>query len=138
MTALAITAAQVLPSTGVQNEDGTAGDAIAAGDLIFLSPTTGTYKLFDANDSTLNTEHPRIALNSAAAGQRVSSTAQGTVTLGAGAAPVRGTVYVASATAGKICPAADLASGWKVVIVGIGGDTNTLKMIPAGNSGITV
>lgn len=138
MTELSITASQVSPSTGVKIENGTAGATIVAGDLIFLDPATNTYKLFDANLTAANTEQPRIALNSAAAGQPVAATAQGTVTLGAAAAPVQGTPYFASGTAGKLCTAGDLVTGWKGVIVGFGGATNTIKLIPSGNSGILV
>lgn len=138
MTDLSITAAQVLPVTdSTLREFGTAGAAITAGQVVYLDATTNTYKLFDANDSAANTGTPRLALTGAASGQPIVVAIGGSVTLGAAAAPTRGTVYVASANAGGIAPAADLTTGWKNAIVGIGDSSNRIKLALS-NSGITV
>ncbi len=128
MTDLAVTASQVLPVTGAQKRTGLCAETIAAGQACYRDPTLGTYKLFDANDSARNTQDPVLALNSGGAGQPLVVQVGGTVTIGAGASPVAGTVYVASGTQGGICPIADLPSAAKVVLIGVGGATNTLAL----------
>jgi hypothetical protein len=130
MTALAVTSTQVLPGTDNNPEFGIAGEAITAGQVVYLDSTTNLYKLFDADLTAANAASPRVALNTAAISQPVRVAGTGTITIGAGAAPTRGVVYVAGATAGSINPAADLATGWKVAVIGVGGTTaNTIKLI---------
>lgn len=136
MANLAITAAEVLPTALTQRRAGTAGAAISAGDVVYLDPVTQTYKLFDGNDTGANTYDPCIALNSAAAGQPLGVAVGGDLTIGATAAAVTGTVYAAGIIAGKMMPVADLASGNRVTIIGVGKASNKLALILA-NSGVT-
>lgn len=129
MADLAITATQVLPGTGARYADGTAGAAITAGQVCYQS-TSDTMLLADADAGTPAAANARgIALNGAAIGQPVRIQTEGTITLGAAAAPVKGTVYVLSGTAGGIAPVADLAAGDRVTVIGVGGTTaGTLVM----------
>jgi hypothetical protein len=138
MADLTVTASQVLPDTTYDIRRGIAAAAITAGQVVCLDPTTLTVKLFDANDTAVNQLTPGIALCSASAGQPVSwqEAAGAQVTIGAGAAPANGAVYVASATPGGIGAVADLAAGWVRAIVGIGVTGNKIKLI-GGNSLIT-
>ncbi len=137
MTALAITASQVLAITDdTQVTFGTAGAAITAGQVCYLDPSTQTWKLFDGNDTAANTRTPRIAINSAGSGQPIALATGGNLTLGAGAAPVAGTVYCADIVAGSIIPAADLASGNRVTIIGVGKASNQIAL-NLWNSGVT-
>lgn len=57
-----------------------------------------------------------------------------------GATLVPGTVYVLSATAGGICPIADLVTGDYVVLIGYAISTSILRMFPKAirNTGIQV
>lgn len=128
MADLIITATQIVPGSDAQLAYGTAGATITAGQVVYLDSTANTWKLFDANDSTLYTNVPGIALNGCSSTQALTVQTGGSLTLGAGAAPTLGLIYIASATAGGIAPSADLASGWMCVILGVGGATNTLKM----------
>lgn len=140
MAALSITATQVLPDTsdGIDTQHGVAAVAITAGQVVYYDASAGTVKLFDADLAAANTGAPRVAVVGAAAGQIVSHQGPGAlVTIGAGAAPVQGTVYVAGSTAGAINPTSDLATTWKVAIIGVGAGSNKIKLI-CSNSGYSV
>lgn len=136
MAALTITATQVLPSSDTQYAFGTAAVAITAGQSVYLDTTANTWKLLDANDTSANTQPPGVALNSPAAGQPITVAVGGTITLGAGAAPTLAQAYIVGATAGDIAPISDLASNWRLILLGCGGASNTLIMKPW-NSGAT-
>lgn len=138
MVDLTVTAAQVLPDTNYPIRRAIAAVAITAGQAVCLDTASLTVKLWDANDAAVNTFPPGIAINSCAAGQGVDwQEGPGPeITLGAGAAPVLGTVYVGSANAGGVAPAADLAAGWVRGILGVGKATNKIKLI-SWNSGVT-
>lgn len=137
MVALAITATEVIPGTDATFAYGTAAESITPGDVVFLDPSTSTYKLFDANSTSLNTRQPAIALNTAGASQRLTVQTGGSITIGASAAPTLGLVYVAGATAGDINPSADIASGWRVAIIGVATSASAIKLILS-NSGATL
>ncbi len=136
MTDLVITATEVLVSTDTITEDGVTdtGVTVTAGQVCYKDATSGKYKLFDTNSSTANARSPVLSMNGGAPGQTVRFARSGTVTIGATAAPVLSTIYIASATPGGIAPAADLASTWKTVIIGVCNGTGTLKLVLA-NSG---
>ncbi len=138
MGALSITAAQVLPTADTQYAYGIAAAAITQGQAVYLDATANTWKLFDANDTSNNTQTPYVAMTAAgAAGSPITVAVGGTITLGAGAGPTLGVIYIAGATvAGDIAPSTDLASNWRTSILGVGGATNTLIMKPW-NSGAT-
>ncbi len=128
MTDLSITATQVLPDANGATSSGLAGATITAGQAVYLDSATTSWKLFDCNDGAANTGTPGIALNGASSGQPIKVQMTGSPTLGAGAAPVLGKVYVASAAAGGIAPSADITTGWRTTILGVGGASNTLVM----------
>jgi hypothetical protein len=130
MADLSITAAQVLPGSDAaspQFAQGIAGAAITAGQALYLDSTTNTYKLAD-NDATAAAESvvAGIALHAAGTGQPIRLQTAGPITLGAGAAPAVATIYCLSATAGGIAPSADLATGDRTTILGVGGASNTI------------
>ena len=132
MANLTITATQILAaSTGVDSRTLPAAVAITAGQTVYEN-ASGQWDLADANASATTAACKGIALNGAAAGQPVKAHTGGDITLGAGAAPVVGTIYVLSATAGAIAPAADLATGHYVVILGVGKTGNILAMPATG------
>lgn len=137
MADLSITAAQVLPGTGAKYFDGTAGATITAGDLCYYDTSAGTVKLADANDSATTATVAGIALNGASAGQPVKLQTAGTITIGAGASITAGEIYVASATAGGICPEGDLAAGHYVSMIGVGDASDGIVM-EINNSGVEV
>lgn len=111
MADLSITAANVLKGANAIFQAGVSGATITAGQPVYLDSATGTYKLADANLSAAAATVVAISLNGASSGQPVS-VLQEDDDFTPGATLVTGTVYVLSATAGAICPAADLATGW--------------------------
>lgn len=130
MADLNVTAAQLLPGEDVPREVGVSGEAIAIGDWLYKKASDSRLYKADANGAAAETSDVvGQALSAAsAAAQPVVYGRQGTITQGAGAAPVRGTVYVLSPNAGKAMPTADLASGSRVTVLGVGGASNDLKV----------
>jgi hypothetical protein len=133
--ALTITATQVIPGADAALTYGIAGATITAGQAVYLG-SDNLWKLIDANDTTTNTYTPGIAVNGASTSQPVTVQTGGTLTLGAGAAPTLGIIYIVGATAGDIEPASALASGWRTIILGVGGASNTI-VLRVFNSGQT-
>lgn len=134
MTDLVITVAQVLPGTSSDAispsfEDGIAAVAVTAGQPVYLN-ASGLYALADADLSAAAAAAHGIALHAALAGQPLRVQIGGDVTLGAGAGPVVGTLYVASATAGGISPASALGAGLYTTVLGVGITGNKLRLRP--------
>lgn len=128
MADLAITATQVLAGIDAQFYQGITDVAVTAGTVVTLSPSNNRFQLADSNASLDAAEVRGIALHQADQGQPLRVQTGGSIFIGAAAAPVVSTIYIDSATPGKICPAADLVSGMYTTIIGIGGALNTLKM----------
>lgn len=116
MADLTVTATSVLPGTGPRSS-GTAGEAITAGQALYLKSSDG--KLWKAQcDGTVEEATViGVALNGAAADQPVQYQASGS-TMTIGATTAKTTTYVLSAAAGGICPQADLTSGQRIVRLG--------------------
>lgn len=131
MADLSVTASQVLPgleSAGATFANGTAGASITAGQAVYLDTAAGTYKLADANDSTATAVVAGIALHAASTGQPLRIQTAGPLTIGAGAAPAVGMIYAVSATAGGIAPQADLTTGHRTSIIGVGTATGVITL----------
>lgn len=129
MVDLVITAASVLPGTeaeGAQFEQGLAAVAVTAGQLVYKD-SSNLYRLADNNDTsdTLSVI-AGVALHSCAAGQPLRVQTAGPYTVGATVAA--GSVYVLSATPGGIAPVADLATGNRTTLVGVGSASSTTRM----------
>jgi hypothetical protein len=117
---LVITAANVKPGTGFQKVTGVAGEAITAGQSVFLdnvtgSTTNGKYLKSDANDGTRN-KFDGIAMNSPGSGQALVVANGGEIDIGA--TLTTGEIYVVSATPGGVAPVGDKVTGWRVIIAG--------------------
>lgn len=126
MVDLTITAANVDAGTDGEIGTGIAGAAITAGKLIYLDRTTNTYLLADA-DALASSKVAGVAVGDAAAGQIVAFQRSGTYT--AGGTTVAGTPYFVSATAGGICPIADLTSADYISLFGFGASASTIKIM---------
>lgn len=136
MADLSITAANVQPDLNGPFEIRIAGATITAGQTLYEDTSdSNKVKLFDANGSALLRVLFGVAMNGAASGQPVRVQRGGTYTVGATVAV--GTIYVGSATAGGIAPAADLASGWYTNVLGVAVTTTTIKLGII-NSGVAV
>jgi hypothetical protein len=129
MTALVITAANVVWQSGPKIGDQVAGEAFDAGAYIYRNPTTSKW-LKAQCDGTANeagAEESGMALASSDGdGARITVALPGAVVaVGAGAA---GVVYHPGATAGSLVPTADLVSTNKVTVAAIGIGSNKLKL----------
>lgn len=132
MADLAITEAQVLPSTTSGDVRwGIAGAAIAAGDAVYYDASANTWKLADASALATVKEGDACGIAVCAAevaAQYVAVQTRGIITLGAGAGPTLGQTYVVSATTGKIALESDIAGTEFTCILGVGSGTNALTM----------
>lgn len=114
------------PGDGCEIRHTTAGEAISAGESIVVS--SGEALLSDADSATAALNAcSGIALNDAADGQPLAYAKSGTVNMGTTSVTV-GTVYVVSSTAGGIAPAADLATGDVVSIIGVGSGASAIDL----------
>lgn len=136
MANLSITATAVVPSTSAVKLNGKAGETVAAGEIVYLTSTSNTYSLADAND---NTKLPAagIAGNSAGTGQALQViVSDPSLTIGTHGVAL-GTPYFLSATPGKVCPLADLTTGDYTTAVFITKTTTTVAFgILAGGAAI--
>ncbi|WP_428673703.1 capsid cement protein [Reyranella sp.] len=131
MTALSITATQVLLASGPV-EHGIAGAAITQGQSVYLA-STGKWLPAQCDGTTAEAGENGcgIALSAAGAdGQPVTVAKPGAiVTLGAGAAPAAGVVYVIGPGAGSIAPVGDVVTSTnKMTALGVGLTTNRLLL----------
>lgn len=123
---VAVTAASVIKGTGASVVSGTlAGETITAGQPVYLNAADG--KLYRAlNDTSAHAQVVGIALHAALAGQPLAYQTSGNLTFNA--ALTVGIIYVVSANAGGIAPAADLAAGKFVTILGVAVSTTSLAL----------
>lgn len=127
MADLTITAANVAVGGSATKETGVAGEAITAGEVL-LKNSSNEMVLADADDVSLD-EVYGIALNDAASGQPIVYAKPGSdITIGA--TLTAGTAYFLSATAGAICPHADLVTDDRVIFLGIAISTSVLRFRP--------
>ncbi|MDW9483202.1 hypothetical protein GOB57_31800 [Sinorhizobium meliloti] len=125
MADLSINSALVVGGTNSTRDTGTAGEAITAGQSIYLDATTNKWMISDNNGTGTRTVHG-ISLNRASLNQPVSIHKSGDITIGA--TLVAGTDYWLSGTAGGICPRADLVAGMDAIQIGIAKSTTVLSV----------
>jgi hypothetical protein len=127
MANLVITAASVLAAADASVSSGPAGEAVTAGQAVYLSSTTKKWMLADSNSATVEARQAKgIALNSAALNQPLSVHRSGDLTLGAVLTP--GVAYYLSDTPGAICPVADVGVGEYVCLLGLAKSTTVLAV----------
>lgn len=120
---------------------GTAGETITAGMSVYFNSSTSLWMKADANDTAVKSGSGTsygIAACGSSNGQALSIITADSGGLTIGGTTTAGTVYVVSATAGGICPWADLTSTQYVTILGIGQASNKIKVFQGGASGLTV
>lgn len=126
MADLTITAANVKAGSNASvDRTGLAGAAVAAGQPVYWDGSR--WQLADDNSVTAAARVAGgIALNGASTDQPLAVLTGGDITIGA--TLTAGSVYYLSATAGGICPAADLATGQYPCIIGIAKSTTVLNV----------
>lgn len=127
MADLSVTAANCVPVAPYVPEYGIAGATITAGKPIYLEAATNTWKLADNDSATAEVRQATaLALTGSSANQPIAYMRSGSVTLGA--TMTAGVVYYLSATAGGICPVADLTSGKYPCTIGIATSTTVMQL----------
>jgi len=122
-----VTAANVVPSADAQLARGTAGTSITAG-MALAKDSTGLLQPYDSNSGTaLLRVFVGIACGGGATGQPIVYCTQDLTGFTPGFTVAAGAIVIGSATAGLLCPAADLATGNYLTIVGVGIGSNKIK-----------
>lgn len=138
-TALSITAANVSLVSGPRDSDQMAGEAFAAGAVVYLKASDAKWYKAQADGTAEEAGSVDLGVSLAtadAAGARISIAKSGAVVaLGTGTA---GTLYAISRTAGSIIPVADLASTDKATLIGMGIGTNQLLLMRLYHAGAVV
>lgn len=128
MSNLSITPGSVQVASTIPLTRGVAGATIAAGDALYVDATDSNKLKLAVATSAAAAAFAGIATHAALAGQPILYLPVGAITIGA--TLTLGTVYVVSATAGKICPVADLVSGNYLTIIGMPSTTTVLEVYP--------
>ena len=119
MADLTITAANVVQGANAMTEAGLAGVLIATGRVVYRDVATRKFLLADTNSATAESRRPfGISLNGAATNQPVMVQKSGDINFGSDIL-TPGVVYYLSATAGGICPIADLTTGDYPCVIGM-------------------
>ena len=126
MADLSITASSVIAGTTAKKVNGTSGATITAGKVVYLDEADNRYKLADNNGVAAALSPVGIALHAASSGQPLTVAFSGPVTIGA--TLTAGNEYLLSATAGGICPRADVTTGQTVVSIGYATSTTVLNV----------
>lgn len=130
MAALTITAAEVQKTATTVSKSYRAGATIGAGQVVYID-TDNEAQLSDADGAAALRAVKGIAINSASDQQPIEVAIAGDITLGATAAPVRGTAYfLGKSAAGALGPFGDLAAGDTSIFVCIGIGSNRVRLNP--------
>lgn len=123
---LSITATSVVPSANAIIRNAVAGAVITAGKMVYKSSTDNKLYLADGDSASAGTRDcVGIAVTTAGIGAPCYFVIEDPA-LVIGATVTNGTIYVLSATAGGIAPAADLTTGWYATIVAVGTSSTTV------------
>lgn len=127
MADLTITAANVVAGSNAVAEYAIAGEAITAGQQVYLNSTSKKLMLADSNSATAEARKAiGTALNGAALNQPVKFQRSGDITIGATMTP--GVAYYLSDTPGGICPVADVGAGEYVCLIGLAKSASVLGL----------
>ncbi len=127
MADLTVTAANVVAGSNPGTDTYLAGETITAGQALYLASATKKFMKADNDSGTAEAKvATHIALNGASANQPVVGQKSGTVTIGA--TMTNGAAYYLSATAGGICPDADVVAGKNVCLIGFAISTTVLSL----------
>lgn len=135
MTDISVTAASVVPGATARTVQGIAGETIVAGKAVYLSSATNKWMLGDSDHATASVRAATgVALTGSSLNQPIVVAKKGSVNMGA--TLVAGEPYFLSATAGGICPYADLSVGERIIQLGIATSAALLE-IDVIDSGVT-
>lgn len=121
-----VTAANVLASTSASISSGFAGEAVTAGQPVFKDVATGKWLLSDAN-VTAKAKVDGVTLHAAALNQPLQVVTKDP-DFTPGITIASGETIVLSATAGAVCPDADITSTGKKIIMMVGTGSNKASL----------
>ncbi len=132
MADLTITAANIIPVSGYQFEDGNAGETITRGMAVYKKESDSKWYKAQHDGTVAEAAAKGIALQDAGANQPLRVQTGGS--LGFGAILSVGQIYCVSATAGGICPYSDVGAADYVTLLGVASTTSNLllKIFPSG------
>jgi hypothetical protein len=140
MATITITKGNVIPSSVGSRNSGNAGEAIVAGEFIYLKSSDNSW--YKADCTTLeksgnnSPQNLRMALADAGVGQPIVFAEPGSL-ITVGSVLAKGIWYVLSATAGKLANHGDLTTGQFSVNMGYAPTASTFFFNPQ-TTGITV
>lgn len=128
MADITITAASVVPGSDANVIQGTAGETITAGMAVYYNSTTSKWLKAQCDGTAVEAGSGGvgIALTGSSNNQSINVQIAGSVTIGG--TVVATTPYIVSATAGGICPYADLASSQYATFLGYASTTGIIVM----------
>ena len=142
MSAISVTAANVLASSQATTAVGIAGATVTAGQALYSDPSdSGKLKLADADASDTAARVVGIALHGASSGQPLKYVIEDPdftpgATLSLSAAADDG-IYILGATAGSITPVGDIAASWRPVVLYVAKSTTKCFLkIHGGHNGV--
>lgn len=128
MADLSITATSVVKGSNAKTVGGILGETVTAGMAGYKAAATGKWMKSDADSATVEARSVHgIFLNGGAANQPCEVQTSGDLTLGA-TLTANTPYYLSGATAGGICPIADVGSGEYLVQIGIARTTAILQI----------
>ncbi|MBK8915047.1 MAG: hypothetical protein IPM64_10695 [Phycisphaerales bacterium] len=125
MATYSFTSSSVLPIGATQGA--VAGEALVAGEFVYLNPADGKARKAMTGGALDLTRVAGMAVNSAVAGQPVSLSATGEVTVNS-AFSLAGQLLVLSGTAGRCMDATDLEIGQHLTVIGWSTAANKLRL----------
>lgn len=126
MADLVIVDVDVEEGPGAIVQGGVAGEAIKAGQPVYLDSASSRYKLARANAESTD-DVAGVTINNSQDGQRMDFVVAGRLIVNAVVVP--GEVYALSAAAaGGIAPVGDLIAGDFVTVLGIGINTTAIQV----------
>lgn len=136
MAALTVTATSVVPGTAPLVRDKVFGEAVTAGQCVYLKASDGKLWLSQSDGTAAEAEAVGIALNGGAANQPcVYAASGGTINIGATTAKVH---YFVHTGAGGVGLAGDLTSGHYITRLGYATATDGTFFVDIKATGVTV
>lgn len=127
MADLTVTAASCVPGSDARTQQGIAGETITAGMAVYKAAATGKWMKADADGSGEAHTALGIALTGSSLNQPIVVQTGGDLTLGA-TLTANTPYFLSGATAGGICPIADVGTGEYLQEIGIAISTTVLRL----------
>lgn len=139
MVALTVTASNVIYQSGPIDDDAVAGEAFAAGDVLYWNASDKKYYKAQCDGTAIEAGRDGIGLalfTADVAGARGSVALPGAVVaIGTGTA---GIFYCPGTTTGDLIPTADLGSTNKATLVAVGIGSNQIKLAHVYDAGAVI